>query len=1461
MAALRSTNLEKIEKKLFVMWMSSRLSLQLAAHARALHEPEESDSDADRVQKTWDSLRQKLEDLSFADVGGPDDLLTSTLVGYLVSTYLVGDHPVIQGSVFSDDHPVIQGSVFSDDHPVKQGSVFSHDRKSNRPCVSHDRVEQILHDELTAVQELAAWTDQPLVSEGFWSPEDLSAQQTQEAMQDDLWNALSEAHRSDAVLSANVKRHGAGRVEGLPIVDPPTVLSRNQLIREDHPYYIAAGFLKLFPLGCGDYWAHVQERDDNLSPLSFWEWLKHLLLRSDGRFQSHPRFYFFALNTALRNKALRARTYFVKRQVGLNTSDSYTNEQLMNMGKAQFTKVIAAFEQAMIGSAQEKLQQRSDLEALVEQIEQETLEQKSQDVLSLWHATKQAGQEVLEEGTTQYVNWKAECESAQKVLETVLDASAFSGEATGTASVFSDDAGRAASVPSGPVSSSVASAFSGDAEDNVSLLLERLEKAVSRMKAGGEIPCHFTTLTTAIYHWQDLAEVLEKYEKAVTKRRHGRRDPLEPAERKLSAHRRRVLKYPGVVAWFTACKMELFYKHVLKYEDGQGVFEWGAGGIMHLHSINFGSQMPRVDPAQAEWRLPCLQSIRTAEEFAAVHEEYLTDWSLGKAEKWSEQDVENAPARWTGSISPLHSDAESDGSEDLGSARRSKRARVFETSEQGRKSFLTATSAEREKQDQYGPGLQAASELSRTSFLTATSAENEKQDQCQVGVEVNVFAQHALAPDEDFVRVFPTATSMAYVKDAAGHRKVSVLTSVEKKLLQDLDALLQQKDWHPCQIGTGVKKILMTNNCQLVRRMRRKYYRKLSEKCNMHDRHGGVGVEVPPVFVEIPTAGDPEETRIVSNNEVAEICVGSLNLHMQPLRADVRQMISEHDAFCLQEVTPGTLPAILAAGRELGYDVVSPVQRGHTTLEGFDVCVLLRNASLKRVRVGIVPLCAAGIRHMLHVQVQVKKNGAYLALATAHCTASKEERPQRSAEMEVIWVALEALTVDGCIFAGDTNMHADEGIPHQYKEQWDDAWEVDGADMTLSGTWCQEWMDTTHPLVESWRFARLLFQTKWFHRKVFEPKGVSGSDKSAVTFLSGKDSDAAAAVTFLSGKDSGHGESQKQRMVQLQSLSMVNKSFQRIWGVGLSDHASISGRFTVQAGAVEGQLPEAEYLCVARPGLGTKVARRPGEGESCAHKTQSLPFCNKDYEKARMAPGRAAILEDSRRKGLYRLYPRRNCHHVNTHDPLKAIGLVANVDDQVVLTIQAAINYLTKYMGKLGTGHTATSRIGGLLDDILCRMQDHETMTVTSLLSKLFIHTAVPDQISSLEAWHVLHDLPRVMSSRFFVNLNAKEQPTLKALDAIQAGTEDTMVTRQTKSDIYATRLQNIVFGEKLTTDKIRKMSWTQFVARVDRRGRKFSYRKKNAIVKEKPYLNLDRRRPNAGDMAIRLAFASVFRI
>ena len=118
-------------------------------------------------------------------------------------------------------------------------------------------------------------------------------------------------------------------------------------------------------------------------------------------------------------------------------------------------------------------------------------------------------------------------------------------------------------------------------------------------------------------------------------------------------------------------------------------------------------------------------------------------------------------------------------------------------------------------------------------------------------------------------------------------------------------------------------------------------------------------------------------------------------------------------------------------------------------------------------------------------------------------------------------------------------------------------------------------------------------------------------------------------------------------------------------------------------------------------------------------------------------------MEDGRRKGLYRLRGLCNCHHLNTHNPLKAMGLVANVDDQVVLTAQAAVNYLTKYIGKLGGGQPAAPKMSSYIDEVICNMPDDQEMTVASLLSRLCIHAAVPQEISSLESWHAL---PRVLS-------------------------------------------------------------------------------------------------------------------
>ena len=69
--------------------------------------------------------------------------------------------------------------------------------------------------------------------------------------------------------------------------------------------------------------------------------------------------------------------------------------------------------------------------------------------------------------------------------------------------------------------------------------------------------------------------------------RHGRKDPPEPGEDTLPDKKRLVQQYPGVVAWFCALKLELHASYVYAYDDEYSVYEWGVGGIVHLHLIGF----------------------------------------------------------------------------------------------------------------------------------------------------------------------------------------------------------------------------------------------------------------------------------------------------------------------------------------------------------------------------------------------------------------------------------------------------------------------------------------------------------------------------------------------------------------------------------------------------------------------------------------------------------------------------------------------------------------------------------------------------------------------------------------------------------------------------------------------------------------------------------------------------------
>ena len=522
-------------------------------------------------------------------------------------------------------------------------------------------------------------------------------------------------------------------------------------------------------------------------------------------------------------------------------------------------------------------------------------------------------------------------------------------------------------------------------------LVKEVEQRSLCVQGGGEIPCHFSTLTTAIYHWDDLGKCLEKYENAVKSRRGGRSDPLEPSERKLSDERRRVLRYPGVVAWFTGYKMELFYKHVLRYEDGQGVFEWGAGGIMHLHSINVGSCMPRVDPTAAGMQRPDATTAAIAARFAESHEEYLTDWSLGKTEKWTFHEVDAVPARFRAVGSPVHTDSESDGSEDL----------------------------------------------EESEVLEKCVRRSELPSYVDVGAASDVFGQHVVGDDVDFLRVFPTATTMSYVTHGTA-RATRVLTRTERETLLALNISLEDTAWHPCQVSVAQKALLMTNNCRLVRRARRKWYRKLTEKCNMHDRHSGCGFEVPAVHIEDEgQEKEPDEVACVfADRETADrqatpfpLQIGTLNMHMLSPGSWLFTLIHDYDVVCLQEVTAECLNEVVAAAKSTCFHVVSPLQRGQVSAESFDVCLLLKTTTLDCLRVKISPLPWPSARTLLQAHVLVPANGAIVSVATAHLTATASLSQQRQAELQFIFGTLEALKdLDGAIFAGDVNMRREEHL-------------------------------------------------------------------------------------------------------------------------------------------------------------------------------------------------------------------------------------------------------------------------------------------------------------------------------------------------------------------------------------------------------------------------------------------------
>ena len=108
--------------------------------------------------------------------------------------------------------------------------------------------------------------------------------------------------------------------------------------------------------------------------VSLQEWIQHVLRGRDGRALRPPRFFYFAVNTLLRNKAIRGKSYFIKKSFGDQAQADYTPQELLKSGKDGMIRVLCAYETNMPGSAAEKLTQRADLECMLNQLEEEGMQ-------------------------------------------------------------------------------------------------------------------------------------------------------------------------------------------------------------------------------------------------------------------------------------------------------------------------------------------------------------------------------------------------------------------------------------------------------------------------------------------------------------------------------------------------------------------------------------------------------------------------------------------------------------------------------------------------------------------------------------------------------------------------------------------------------------------------------------------------------------------------------------------------------------------------------------------------------------------------------------------------------------------------------------------------------------------------------------------------------------------------------
>src|SRR4051812_32902524 len=151
----------------------------------------------------------------------------------------------------------------------------------------------------------------------------------------------------------------------------------------------------------------------------------------------------------------------------------------------------------------------------------------------------------------------------------------------------------------------------------------------------------------------------------------------------------------------------------------------------------------------------------------------------------------------------------------------------------------------------------------------------------------------------------------------------------------------------------------------------------------------------------------------------------------------------------------------------------------------------------------------------------------------------------------------------------------------------------------------------------------------------------------------------------------------------------------------------------------------------------------------CLRVKDGQQYCRFGYSKDNVEH---TIVQDNGH-GQPELITKRNDPFINSHNRLQLQGWRANVNLKPILSIHAALQYISKYASKAEPQSAAFSEI---LNQVLSNSKPDDP--ILTPVQKLLLHSVAERDISAQETCHLLLGIPLYHSSRSFVSLNLNKE-------------------------------------------------------------------------------------------------------